>query len=68
MGLPLFVRGLPEDVECTEIPMPCKYWTARMDLLAQLRQGKYITPTCIVHPTKDKLLLPVEMVHMNRYV
>lgn len=55
MGLPLFVNGLPQDTNCTEIPMPSEERIAKIDPLVQLRHDQYKTPTCVVHPTKDNI-------------
>lgn len=56
MGLPLFLNGLPEDMDSDEgIGMPSEDRIAAIDPLAQLRRGQYKTPTCVVHPVKDNI-------------
>jgi acetyl esterase/lipase len=55
MGLPLFLNGLPKDPTSTEFTMPSEERIAMIDPLDHLRNGRYTTPTCVVHPTKDNI-------------
>jgi acetyl esterase/lipase len=55
MGLPLFLNGLPKDPASTEFTMPSEERIAMIDPLDHLRNGRYTTPTCVVHPTKDNI-------------
>lgn len=55
MGLPLFVNGLPTDPHSNEFKVPSKERIASIDPLDHLRHGRYQTPTCVVHPTKDNI-------------
>ncbi|KAH7413722.1 hypothetical protein DE146DRAFT_4067 [Phaeosphaeria sp. MPI-PUGE-AT-0046c] len=55
MGLPLFVNGLPKDPKSTKFETPTKERIAKVDPLDHLRNGRYYTPTCVVHPTKDNI-------------
>jgi acetyl esterase/lipase len=55
MGLPLFLNGLPKDPASTDLTMPSEERIAMIDPLDHLRNGRYTTPTCVVHPMKDNI-------------